>query len=277
MKRILTIQDLSCVGKCSLTAALPIISAAGIEACPLPTALLSTHTAFPKFTFTDLTEELPDIVQVFEDLHLDFDAYYTGYLGSVAQIDFVTTLLERRPNPDSLVIIDPVMGDWGKLYSGFTQDYVAPMERLCSHADLLLPNLTEATFLLHEPYPDRYDEAYIRNLLVRLCALGSKAVALTGVSLHPSQIGYYFYDSVHDRYHHYEAAQLPSVFHGTGDVFAACTVGAYLCGKTLPEALTLATDFTLDSISATVKDPNPRTYGVNFEEALPMLIRRLSE
>lgn len=275
MKRMITIQDISCVGKCSLTVALPIISAAGIETAVLPTALLSTHTAFPKFTFTDLTEELPPITDVFQELHLDFDAVYTGYLGSFAQLEFVERFLDDRKETSPAVIIDPVMGDHGKLYAGFTQEFADRMAELCSRADLLLPNLTEASFMLHEPYPEDYDEDYIRDLLVKLCALGAKSAALTGVSLQENQIGYYFYDSVSKTYHSYFNEKLPAVYHGTGDVFASCAAGAYLRGMSMPDALTLAVDFTLESIRATMKDPNPRTYGVNFEEALPLLIERL--
>lgn len=275
MKRMITIQDISCVGKCSLTVALPIISAAGIEASVLPTALLSTHTAFPKFTFTDLTEELPSIVRVFEELQLDFDAVYTGYLGSFAQLEFVEKFLDDRKNTNPLVIIDPVMGDHGKLYSGFTQEFADRMAQLCSRADLLLPNLTEASFMLHEPYLENYDESYIREILVRLTNLGAKSAALTGVSLKENQIGCYFYDSITKTYHSYFNEKLPSIYHGTGDVFASCVTAAYLRGMSVPDALSLAVDFTLESIRATMNDPNPRTYGVNFEEALPMLIERL--
>lgn len=277
MKRMITIQDISCVGKCSLTVALPILSAAGVEAAVLPTALLSTHTAFPKFTFTDLTEELPSIAEVFQELNLTFDAVYTGYLGSFAQLEFVEQFLSDRKDSHPTVIIDPVMGDHGKLYSGFTQEFADRMAKLSSHADLLLPNLTEATFMLHEPYPETYDETYIQDILVRLCGLGAKAAALTGVSFNETQIGYYYYDSVSKTFHSYTNEKLPSIYHGTGDVFASCVTGACLRGMSMPDALTLAVDFTLESIRATMNDPNPRTYGVNFEEALPMLIERLKK
>ena len=275
MKRIITIQDISCVGKCSLTVALPIISAAGVEACVLPTALLSTHTVFSSFSFLDLTDSLPSIDNVFHELDLTFDAIYTGYLGSFEQIAFVEQFLESRKSRQPIVIIDPVMGDHGKLYAGFTQEFSNRMAQLCSHADLLLPNMTEAAYLLREPYLDTYTEDDIRGILLRLSKLGAKRVALTGISLTPDKVGCYLYDSTDQSFYSYFNDKLPSVHHGTGDVFASCVTGAYMRGIPLRDALALGVDFTLESIRATLKDPHPIDYGVNFEEALPMLIERL--
>lgn len=276
MKRIITIQDISCVGRCSLTAALPIISALGVETAILPTALLSTHTAFPKFTFRDLTDEMQTIADTLKELSIDFDAVYTGYLGSLRQIELVEHFIDDFKTKNNAVFIDPVMGDRGLLYKGFTQDFADKMTQLCQKADIILPNLTEASFMLHIPYREDYTEADIRTILKQLTALGIKCAALTGISLQENRIGVYCYDSEKDEYFSYFNEKMPSVFHGTGDVFASCALGAYVRGCSLPEALTLAVDYTLECIRLTLKDPNARFYGVNFEQALPMLIRQFS-
>lgn len=274
MKRILTIQDISCVGKCSLTVALPIISAAGVEAGILPTAVLSTHTAFPKFTFKDLTDEIQPIVDTFSELKLDFDAVYTGYLGSFEQLKLVGDFIDNS-KPDMAVFIDPVMADNGVLYKGFSQEFADNMAKLCAKADLIMPNLTEASFMLREEYRESYDEEYIRSLLKRLTGLGAKRAALTGIGFRPDEIGFYMYDSTTDIYSHYYNEKLPVAYHGTGDVFASAVLGANMCGKSIEESLKIAVDFTLESIRKTMQDPDRRFYGVNFEEALPLYIELL--
>ena len=162
MKRVLTIQDISCVGKCSLTVALPIISAFGIETAILPTAVLSTHTMFKNFTFKDLTDELEKISDHWKKEQIGFDAIYTGYLGSFEQIDLVCEIVNILRDENTLVIVDPVMADNGKLYPGFTEEFAKEMAKLCSKADIILPNMTEASFMLGIPYPGTdYDEATI--------------------------------------------------------------------------------------------------------------------
>ncbi len=274
MKRILTIQDISCVGKCSLTVALPIISAAGVEAGILPTAVLSTHTAFPKFTFKDLTDEIQPIVDTFSELKLDFDAVYTGYLGSFEQLKLVGDFIDNS-KPDMAVFIDPVMADNGVLYKGFTQEFADNMAKLCAKADLIMPNLTEASFMLREEYRESYDEEYIRALLKQLTGLGAKRAALTGIGFRPDEIGFYMYDSTTDTYSHYYNEKLPVAYHGTGDVFASAVVGANMRGKSIEESLKIAVDFTLEAMRKTMADPNSRFYGVNFEEALPYYIELL--
>lgn len=274
MKRILTIQDISCVGKCSLTVALPIISAAGVEAGILPTAVLSTHTAFPKFTFKDLTDEIQPIVDTFSELKLDFDAVYTGYLGSFEQLKLVGDFIDNS-KPDMAVFIDPVMADNGVLYKGFTQEFADNMAKLCAKADLIMPNLTEASFMLREEYRESYDEEYIRSLLKQLTGLGAKRAALTGIGFRPDEIGFYMYDSTTDTYSHYYNEKLPVAYHGTGDVFASAVVGANMRGKSIEESLKIAVDFTLEAMRKTMADPNSRFYGVNFEEALPYYIELL--
>ena len=276
MKRIVTIQDISCVGKCSLTVALPIISAAGVEAAILPTAVLSTHTAFSKFTFRDLTDEINPIAEPWDALGLTFDAVYTGYLGSFEQIELVEQFLGRFRKADTAVFVDPAMADNGVLYKGFTQDFADRMAGLCGKADLILPNLTEAAFMLHMPYQPEYDEAYVRQVLRKLTGLGARCAALTGISLKEGEIGAYFYDSQTGEYYYYANEKLPVAYHGTGDVFASAAMGAHMRGLSLQESLKVAVDYTLESIRKTMEDPNRRDYGVNFEEALPLLIERLN-
>ena len=275
MKRIVTIQDISCVGKCSLTVALPIISAAGVEAGVIPTAVLSTHTAFPKFTFCDLTDEIQKISDTFDELGIDFDAIYTGYLGSFEQLKLVEDFIDRFGGK-AKVVIDPVMADNGMLYKGFTPEFAASMAKLCGKADLIIPNLTEASFMLGVPYNPEYDEDYIKALLKKLAGLGAKGVALTGIGFEEGEIGVYYYDSVSGEYYFYANEKLPAAFHGTGDVYASATLGAMMRGFSVPESLSIAVDYTLLTMKMTLADENHRFYGVNFEEALPYYIERLN-
>jgi pyridoxine kinase len=275
MKRILTVQDISCVGRCSLTVALPIISAAGVEAGVLPTAVLSTHTMFPKFTFCDLTDEIEGISKTFEELDIGFDAIYTGYLGSFRQLGLVSELFDRHKTQNNLIVVDPAMADNGKLYKGFTPEFAKAMASLCGKADLIIPNLTEASFMLDIPYTESYDEDYIRDILKRLTGLGAKCAALTGISFEEGKVGAYCYDSRTDKYFSYYFDKLPVAYHGTGDIFASATVGALMRGHSVESALAVAVDFTYECIRLTMEDENRRTYGVNFEEALPYYIERL--
>lgn len=274
MKRIITIQDISCVGKCSLTVALPIISAAGVEAGVLPTAVLSTHTAFPKFTFCDLTDEISPIAKTFKELDLDFDAIYTGYLGSFRQLELVEKFIDDFHG--ATVVIDPVMADHGKLYHGFTPEFARAMAKLCRKADLIIPNITEAAFMLDIPYNPDYDEDYIRDVLKKLTGLGCPRAALTGISFDKDKIGVYLYDSEIDEYYYYCNERLDAAFHGTGDVYASSVVGALMRGFDTKDALTVAVDFTLECMKKTMQDDSHRFYGVNFEEALPYYIERLN-
>lgn len=275
MKRIVTVQDISCVGKCSLTVALPIISAAGVETAVLPTAVLSTHTAFPKFTFKDLTDEITPISDMWQELGIDFDAIYTGYLGSFRQLELVDKLFDDFKGDNTYILIDPVMADNGKLYSGFTPEFAAKMAKLCSKADLIVPNLTEASFMLGIEYKENYDEAYIKDVLKRLTGLGAPKVAISGVSFDEGSIGVYYYNSLTDSYYSYFNERLPVSYHGTGDIFASATLGGIMRGLSEEDALSLAVDYTLECMRFTQKDENSRFYGVNFEEAIPFYISRL--
>ena len=276
MKRIVTIQDISCVGKCSLTVALPIISAMGVETSVIPTAVLSTHTAFRDFTFRDLTADIEPISKVWQQENITFDAIYTGYLGSFEQLELMSRFFDTFKNENTLVFVDPVMGDFGKLYAGFSSEFALAMANLCSKADIIVPNLTEASYMLGIPYcHNKYDKAYIQDILRRLTALGAKKAVLTGVSLQPNMVGVMAYDSEEDRFFEYYREKIDVTYHGTGDVFASTCLGALVNGKTLEEALHIATDYTVESIFQTEKDPNHRWYGVNFESSIPYLIERL--
>ncbi len=277
MKRIMTIQDISCVGKCSLTVALPIISAAGVEAGILPTAVLSTHTMFSKYTFCDLTAEITPIADTFKALDIDFDAVYTGYLGSFDQLSLVGKFFDDFRKEGNVVLIDPVMADNGALYKGFTKEFAAAMAKLCAKADIIVPNLTEASYMLDIPYNPDYDEIYIREVLKRLTTLGCKKAALTGISLEKDKIGVYYYDSENDEYFSYFNEKLPTSFHGTGDIYASSALGAMMRGISVEKSLEIAVDFTLECIKETMKDENHRFYGVNFELALPYYIELIKK
>lgn len=276
MKRIVTIQDISCVGKCSLTVALPIISAMGVETCVIPTAVLSAHTAFDSFTFHDLTEEIPKIKKDWEKQNINFDAVYTGYLGSFRQLDLVGDFINSAKKNNAKVFIDPVMADNGKLYPGFDLDFAAHMKELCSKADVIVPNLTEASYLLNIPYAgSNYDKKYIQNVLVKLCETGAKKAVITGIAYDDKQLGAVSYDSISDTFYEYFNKHINVTYHGTGDIFASVCVGAAMRGMSIEEYISLAVDFVLECILKTQEDPQHRWYGVNFEQALPMLYERI--
>jgi pyridoxine kinase len=274
-KRILTVQDISCVGQCSLTVALPILSAAGHETCILPSAVLSTHTAgFKGYTFRDLTADLPGITAHWQKEGIRFAAIYTGYLGSAEQIEAVKELFRTCGTPDCVTIVDPAMADNGVLYPGFDQAFVEQMKTLAFEAQIILPNITEACMLTGWPYREEYDEAYIRGLLDALRSAGAKTVILTGVSYSPETTGVVVLEGDSCRY--YAHKRYAKGCHGTGDVYASAFVGAYLRGKSSYDAARIAADYTLRCIEVTKPDPD-HWYGVKFEAVLPEFIRMLEQ
>ncbi len=276
MKKILTVQDISCVGKCSLTIALPIISALGIETRILPTAVLSTHTLFPGFTFRDLTEDIPKISNHWQSQNLEFDAIYTGYLGTTEQIDLIIDLIGKFKTDANVVIIDPVMGDAGKLYPGFDLEYALAMKKLVSHGDIIMPNLTEVGLLLERPWIyDRYTKEDIEQALVDLVGLGCSKAMITGVSLNEGMIGVYYYDSEKELFEFIENEKIENHFHGTGDLFASTIVGSLMRGLSLADAIELAEYYVVTCIKATIEDATHSWYGVNFEQRIPHLLNRL--
>lgn len=270
MKRILTIQDLSCFGKCSLTVALPILSAMGIECTVIPTATLSAHTGcFPDYTFHDLTEDVPGIAEHWKKNGVRLDGVYTGYLGSPEQAEIVCRVIEDFQPP--LVFVDPAMADNGRLYAGFDGRIVEEMRKLCGVADVIVPNLTEAAFLLGERYdPERYERPEkIRETLARLAELGAKTVALTGVCRGGEQ-GAMGYCAQTGEFTEYFCENLPVRCHGTGDVFASVMFGAQMSGDSLWTSMKRAADFTVACIRETMGDES-HWYGVRFEPCLPLL------
>ena len=288
MKRVLTVQDISCVGKCSLTAAIPVISAMGIEVCPLPTAILSNHTAFSSFSFLDLTDKIPEILNEWKKQGFHFDAIYTGYLGSIKQIDLVHKILDEFAQNDTLVVIDPCMADNGKLYTGFSQDFVKQMAKLCGRANVILPNMTEACFLVNQDYDflAQTNES-ITKVMAKLLSLGAQQVILKGVEFSKEKIGVAYcsqklfdnnfstnennMEDMNIYFHH----RYDENFHGTGDVFASAVTGALVLKKDIKDAVKIACDFVQESIECTLLNPNYNWYGVDFESALRNLPKKL--
>lgn len=265
-KKILTIQDISCVGQCSLTVALPILSACGIETCILPSAVLSTHTAgFTGFTVRDLTDDMPGIAAHWKKEGIKFDAFYTGYLGSTKQIDYVKDILDTMGKDGSVRVVDPAMADNGKLYPAFDSEYVEAMKILCASADILVPNITEACFLSGVEYKESYDKAYIMELLEKTAALGAATVVLTGVGYREGMTGVTVYEN--GKVSYYEHARISKGCHGTGDVYASAFVGALLNDNNIFDSAKIAADYTVKCIENTQGDAD-HWYGVKFETAL---------
>ena len=271
--KLLTVQDVSCVGQCSLTVALPIISACGIETCVLPSAVLSTHTAgFKGYTFRDLTDDMPDILNHWVKEGICFDAIYTGYLGSTQQISHVISIFEKVSAPCCIKVVDPAMADNGKLYPGFDAAFVEAMKELCGKADYVVPNITEACFLTGMEYRENYDRAYIEELLKRLTDLGCKNLIFTGISYTEGKTGVVVFEN--GKYAYYEHDKLPNSCHGTGDIYASAFVGALVRGKSAYDAARIAADYTVECIRATAEEDN-HWYGAKFEPVLINLIRAL--
>ena len=276
-KRVAAIHDLSGFGKCSLTVALPILSAAGIETSALPTAILSTHTGgISGYTYRDLTEDMRPVMKHWKSLDIKFDAIYTGFLGSFEQLDIVKEFFDAFRQEDNLILVDPVMGDNGELYTVFTREFAAGMRMLCQKADIIVPNLTEAALLLDEPYhPGPYTHAYIESLLRKLGALGPQKVVLTGVYFKEDELGAATYDRTTDTIDYVFTQKIPGYYHGTGDVFTSALLSALLNDFSLIDAAAIAVHFTTDSIRRTYKAKTDYRFGVNFEQSFPDFLKKL--
>ncbi|MCQ2078754.1 MAG: pyridoxamine kinase [archaeon] len=274
--RVLAIHDISCVGKCSLTVALPLISATGLEVPSLPTAVLSTHTGgFTGFTYRDLTSDMIPILEHWKSLGLAFEGVYTGFLGSFEQIDIVCRIIDEVGS-EGCVFVDPVMADNGKLYGIFPENFPQGMRRLCSKADVILPNITEACLMLGEEYRDGpYTREYIEGLLHRLSDIGPRRVVLTGVHFDEKELGAACYDATTGQVSYAFAERIPGYFHGTGDVFASVVVAAVMNGLGVDRAIEIAVDFTQRSIRRTYEAGTDVRYGVNFEAGIPRLLEQL--
>ena len=271
-KKILTIQDISCYGQCSITVALPILSAWGYETAILPSAILSTHTSgFKNFTVHDLSNEIPKIINHWKNEGIKFDALYAGYLGEVGHIDQVIQIKNELLNDDGFFVLDPVMGDNGKLYPAFNDDYVKAIRRLIKEADIILPNLTEACFLTNSEYKESYDETYIRDIVNKLIALGAKKIVLTGIAYEKEATGVFVYDG--NEFHHFVHQKINKSYHGTGDVYASTFLGAYLGHHDLMKSAIIAADFVVEAIKNTLDDPS-HNYSVKFEPLLVDFIKK---
>lgn len=276
--KIAVIQDISGFGRCSMTVALPVMSAMGGQCCPLPTAYLSAHTAFPasdNAAFLDLTEQMQRTSRHWRELSVTFDAIYSGFLGSLAQIDLIAQFTADFRQSHTLVLTDPVMGDHGKPYRTYTPSMCRRMGELASRADVITPNLTEAALLLGEDYADApRSEAGMREWLRRLSLNGKRSVVITGVSLASEQLGAGCFDRESGRTHFAMARQEPGQFPGTGDLFASVVLGDLLRGQTLPHGVELAVAFVQQCVHRTLALGTPTLEGVQFEQLLGELIRK---
>lgn len=275
--RMLAVHDISCVGRCSLTVALPIISSIGIECSVLPTAVLSTHTGgFQGFTYRDLTEDIHPIQEHWRSLGLDFDAFYTGFLGSFEQIDLVCDLLDKLSNKRTTAYVDPVMGDKGNLYSVFDMEFPKEMRKLCERADVLMPNLTELSFLLGQEYKDGpYEWGYIESMLNAAEVFGLKKIVITGVSFEPGKVGAVFKDYETGETGQVMRDMIEGYYHGTGDVFSSALVGALESGIGLKDSVRIAVDYTVGSIKRTYYSGADVRYGVDFEQGIGQYVRQV--
>ena len=274
--RILTVQDISCIGQCSLTVALPVISACGHETIILPSAILSSHTyRFKGWTFRDLTDDIPAILDHWKGEGIKFDACYTGYLGSKRQIDIIKGIFADMLVAGGLKIVDPAMADEGLLYPGFNDEYVEEMKKLVAVSDIVLPNITEAAMLTGTGYKEKYDETYVRELVEKLKRSGAKAVVITGAKFDDDSTGVFVSDEDGNEYY-YKHKLIPHVFHGTGDIYASAFTGAYVKGLSINESAKLAADYTVKCIENTLDDEENHWYGVKFETALRFLTDKLN-
>lgn len=269
--KILTIQDISCYGQCSITVALPVVSAFGIETAILPSAVLSTHTAgFTDFTVRDLTEDLPEIRKHWEKEGIYFDAIYTGFIASIEQLDYIKDIIDSRLKPDGLVFVDPAMADHGEFYNGFDQEFADKMGELCKLGDYILPNTTEACYILHKPWKEEFTREEMLEMANELSAFTKRHVILKGDTHEEGKLGMIVLDKEDSTCEVVYNDKVDYVSHGTGDVFASAYVGSTMIGKTPTQAAKVAGEFTKKAIEKTVGDENHK-YGVKFEQVIPEL------
>ena len=270
-KRVLAINDISCMGKCSLTVALPIISSVGHECVILPTALLSTHTAqgFGDFVSFNMTEQMKQIADHFERLDTRFDAIYSGYIVSPDQTDYIYELVNKLADNNTLVVVDPVLGDNGRLYRGFTEKNITAIKRLCSVADVITPNLTEASLLTGiESDGVHMTKEGVESLLAALSGICKKKIVITGIEINDGELTTAIMDVERGETTLYTRPKISGSVHGSGDVFASALTALYLDGMTFDTAIEKALDFTLSAIADSAEDSDSRWYGANFEKYL---------
>lgn len=276
-KRVVAIHDISCVGKCSLTVALPILSAAGIETSVIPTAVLSTHTGgFEGYTYRDLTEDINPISEHWQSLDLKIDGIYTGFLGSFEQLALMEQFFDTYKRPDNLIFVDPVMADNGQMYAIFSPDFAEGMAKLCAKADIIVPNITEAVFMLGERYKEGpYTRNYIEGLLEKLTALGPQKVVLTGVYFEEGLLGAAAYDRIAGDIDYSFAKRIDGYYHGSGDVFGSALLSAIMNDFSLKDATRVAVDYTVGAIRRTKEANTDIRYGIDFERGIPDLLTAL--
>lgn len=269
-KKVVAIHDISCYGKCSLTVALPVLSAAGINTPIIPTAVLSTFVGpFPGFTYRDMTEDIIPVVEHWNDMGFEFDAVYTGFLGSKEQVEVVRKAIGMIRNPDTKVYVDPVMGDHGELYSTFNEDFPSEMKKLCGDADIIIPNFTEATKMLDEPFATGpYTEEYVEGLVRRTGKLSAGKVVLTGVYFDEKKLGAAAYDKETDEIMYIMKERVKGFYHGSGDIFGSGLVSSLVHGWDLAEAVDIAEDLTIASIRNSLEGGYDTDHGLCFEEGL---------
>ncbi len=270
VKKIAAVHDLSGMGRVSLTVVIPILSSMGFQVCPLPTAVLSNHTQYPNFSFLDLTDEMPKIISEWKCLGVEFDAIYTGYLGSSRQIQIVSDFINDFRQADSLVVADPVLGDNGHLYANFSMEMVKEMRRLITKADVITPNLTELFFLLDKPYKATNTDEELKDYLHLLSDKGPQIVIITSVPVRDDEhkTSVYAYNRLGNRYWKITCPYLPAHYPGTGDTFTSVITGALLQGDSLPIALDRAVQFILQGIRATFGYEYDNREGILLEKVL---------
>ena len=270
VKKVAAVHDLSGVGRVSLTVVIPILSSMGFQACPLPTAVLSNHTQYPDFSFLDLTDEMPKIIKEWERLGVEFDAIYTGYLGSPRQVRIVSGFINDFRRTGSLVVVDPVLGDNGRLYTTFDETMVKEMQHLITEADVITPNLTELFYMLDLPYKEENSDDELKHYLRCLSDKGPQIVIATSVPVpaEPHKTSVYAYNRVGNRYWKITCPYLPAHYPGTGDTFTSVITGALLQGDSLPIALDRATQFILQGIRATFGYEYDNRDGILLEKVL---------
>ena len=270
VKKIAAVHDLSGMGRVSLTVVIPILSSMGFQVCPLPTAVLSSHTQYPEFSILDLTDEMPRIIAEWKKLDIQFDAFYTGYLGSPRQIQIVSDFIDDFRQPDGLVVVDPVLGDNGRLYTNFDESMIREMRHLAAKADVITPNLTELFYLMDKPYKAANTDEKLKSYLRLLSDAGPQVVIITSVPVHGEshKTSVYAYNRVGDRYWKITCPYLPAHYPGTGDTFTSVITGALLQGDSLPIALDRATQFILQGIRATFGYEYDNREGIQLEKVL---------
>ncbi len=272
-KKIVAIHDLSGVGRVSLSVVIPILTTMGFQVNPLPTAILSNHTQYPHFSFLDLTDEISKIIGEWKKLGVEFDAFYSGYLGSPKQVSIIKNFIQDFRKEDNLVVIDPVLGDNGKLYSGFDMEIVEEMRRLITVADVISPNLTELFYMLDIPYKTENTDEELKEYLLQLSSKGPQIVIITNVPVpnDPHKTSVYAYNRHGNRFWKVTCPYLPAHYPGMGDTFTSVVTGALMQGDSLPMALDRATQFCYQGIRATFGYESDPREGILLEKVLQNL------